>query len=166
MAINTALKAEGAIRRMKEDDEKEVPVTIEDIPEFVADVDRDLPKPRSKRGKGIAVVIGNSIYRKTKNVDFAINDANTIRRYLRDVFGFREGNIFFIKNATKSDFELYFGTAGSHKGKLFNAVRAGVSDVFVYYSGHGAPGLKDKKGYFFPVEADPHHLRVGPGGRK
>ncbi|MCP4755859.1 MAG: caspase family protein [Proteobacteria bacterium] len=160
VAINTTLKAEGAIRRVKVDDEKEVPVTIEDIPEFIVDVDRDLPKPRSKKGKGIAVVIGNSNYKKTKNVDFAINDASTIRRYLKDVFGFKEGNIFFIKNAAKSDFELYFGTAGSHKGKLFNAVRAGVSDVFVYYSGHGAPGLKDKKGYFVPVEADPHYLEL------
>jgi Caspase domain len=32
--------------------------------------------------------------------------------------------------------------------------------VFIYYSNHGAPGLKDRKGYFVPVEADPQCLEL------
>ena len=31
----------------------------------------------------------------------------------------------------------------------------GVSDVVVFYSGHGVPGVNDKRGYLLPVDADP-----------
>ena len=27
-----------------------------------------------------------------------------------------------------------------------------------YYAGHGAPGLKDNKGYFVPVDCDPQYI--------
>ena len=33
---------------------------------------------------------------------------------------------------------------------------AADTDVFVYYSGHGFPGLTDHKGYLLPVDADPN----------
>jgi hypothetical protein len=108
----------------------------------------------------IAVVIGNRDYRKIKNVDFAMHDAEIIIKYLISTFGYKEGNIFLLENASKTDFELYFGNQDSYKGKLFNAVKEGKSDVFIYYSGHGAPGLKDKKGYFVPAEADPQYLEL------
>ena len=87
-----------------------------------------------------------------------------ITKMEKEGLGYKEGNIFFVNNASKSDFELYFGNDKSYRGKLYNAVKEGRSDVFVYYSGHGAPGLKDKKGYFVPVEADPQRSeerRVG-----
>ena len=32
----------------------------------------------------------------------------------------------------------------------------GRSDVVVFYSGHGAPGIEDKRGYLLPVNADPN----------
>ena len=31
----------------------------------------------------------------------------------------------------------------------------GISDVVVFYSGHGIPGLNDKRGYLLPVNAHP-----------
>lgn len=125
-----------------------------------SDVDINIPRTRVKNPDAIAVVIGNSKYAKTKKVEYAINDAWAVKQYLINAFGYREGNIFLIENASKSDFEVFFGNEKTHKGKLFNAVRAGKSDVFVYYSGHGAPGLKDKKGYFVPTEADPQYLEL------
>jgi len=123
-------------------------------------VEVNIPKARVKKSNAIAVVIGNSDYRKAKGVDFAVNDAKTIRKYLIKSLGFKSGNIFYVENATKSDFELYFGIKDNHKGKLFNSVKAGKSDIFIFYSGHGAPGLKDKKGYFIPVEADPQYIEL------
>ena len=38
--------------------------------------------------------------------------------------------------------------------KLFDWVRPGRSDVMVFYSGHGVPGARDKRGYLLPVDAD------------
>ncbi|MFH1723199.1 MAG: S41 family peptidase [Elusimicrobiota bacterium] len=130
-------------------------------PQSSVSVDRDIPQTKTINRDAIAVVIGNRDYRNAKSVDFALNDSRSVKRYLTSAMGFREGNIFHIENAAKGDFELYFGIEGNHKGKLFNAVKPGRSDVFVFYSGHGAPGLNDKKGYFVPVEADPHYIELG-----
>lgn len=128
---------------------------------LTVDIERDLPRAVKINMDAIAVVIGNSNYRKAKQVDYAVNDAETVKLYLTEVLGFREGNIFFVSNASKGDFELFFGNKGNFKGKLHNAVKAGKSDVFIYYSGHGAPGLKDKRGYFVPIEADPQYIELG-----
>jgi hypothetical protein len=112
----------------------------------------------NENNDAIAVVIGNKNYSKAKPVEYAINDARLLKRYVISALGYKEGNIFYLEDASQTDFKLFFGDNLSHKGKLFNAVKEGKSDVFVYYSGHGAPGLKDKKGYFVPVEADPQYL--------
>lgn len=125
-----------------------------------SDIDKDLPKSIMNNENAVAIVIGNRDYIKSKKVDYAVNDAQAIKEYLTNVLGFKEGNIFYISNASKSDFELYFGNEKSYKGKLYNSVKEDISDIFIYYSGHGAPGLKDHKGYFVPVEADPQYLEL------
>ena len=125
------------------------------------DIHEEIPEAGEENRDAIAVVMGNSFYKKTKNVDFAINDALAMRTYLIKTLGYKDGNIFYIENATQSDFMTYFGVKGNYKGKLFNAVKKNKSDVFIYYSGHGAPGLKDQKGYFVPVECDPQYVELG-----
>jgi uncharacterized caspase-like protein len=47
-----------------------------------------------------------------------------------------------------------------HQGKLWQWVRPGDSDVFVFYSGHGVPGLKDGRGYLLPVDASPDSVEI------
>ncbi|BDD05431.1 caspase family protein [Aureibacter tunicatorum] len=123
-------------------------------------VDLNLPVSTMQNPNAIAVVIGNKKYQKCSDVKYAQNDAKTMKKYLVDVLGYREGNIFLLNDAKKSDFELYFGTFINEKGKLYNAIKKGESEVFIYYSGHGAPGLKDHKGYFVPTEADPQYLEI------
>lgn len=125
------------------------------------DVDNNLPKGKTIRKSDIAIVIGNKNYNKAKSVDFALRDATIIKKYLIESMGFKKGNIFFVQNATKGDFETLFGTKDNHKGKLFNMVKENKSDVFIYYSGHGAPSVKDQKGYFVPVECDPQYVELG-----
>jgi hypothetical protein len=39
-------------------------------------------------------------------------------------------------------------------------VGAEGSDVTVFYSGHGVPGLKSKRGYLLPVNADPNKPEI------
>ncbi|MDP6709224.1 MAG: SUMF1/EgtB/PvdO family nonheme iron enzyme, partial [Alphaproteobacteria bacterium] len=104
---------------------------------------------------GIAVIIGNKDYGlKIPAVDFAHNDADAMRGYVLDVMGFREGNVIDLRDATLAEVKATFGDERNHKGRLFNWVRAEKSDVVVFYSGHGVPGLKDKRGYLLPVDGD------------
>lgn len=104
----------------------------------------------------IAVVIGNRTYAQgLPEVRFAENDANAVLRLVRDVLGYREGNIIDLRNASQAEMLSVFGNSEDHRGKLWSWIKPGVSDVFVYYSGHGVPGLRDKRGYLLPVDADP-----------
>ena len=47
-----------------------------------------------------------------------------------------------------------FGNKDNPKGQLFNYVRPKKSRVFVYYSGHGAPGSNDGSSYIVPINAE------------
>ncbi len=125
------------------------------------DISKRLPKTTMRNEDAIAVIIGNRNYENTKRVDFGISDAIRMQQYVVEVLGFRPENVLMVRNARKGDFDTYFGTSNNHKGKLFNYVKPGKSDVFVFYSGHGAPGLNDKEGYFVPVECDPNNVELG-----
>jgi tetratricopeptide (TPR) repeat protein len=131
-------------------------VDIDDI-RLQSDVDKNLPRTSMVNPDAIAVVIGNRDYQNpdVPPVDYALQDAASIKRYLTRVFGFDENNIIMLANATQADFNGTFGTAESHKARLYNLVKPGQSDVFVYYSGHGAPDIAENAGYFVPVDCDP-----------
>jgi uncharacterized caspase-like protein len=77
-----------------------------------------------------------------------------------DTLGFKEGNILFELNATKARFEAIFGISTEHHGQLYNYVKNGKSDVFIYYSGHGAPDPESKQGYLVPVDCDPAVVKL------
>ncbi|MQG56293.1 MAG: hypothetical protein FI709_00045, partial [SAR202 cluster bacterium] len=109
----------------------------------------------------VAVIIGNKDYAgSVPDVDFAHNDAEAMKRFVVEVLGFREGNVIELRDATKGNLESVFGTAEYAKGQLHDWVREGLSDVVVFYSGHGAPGLRDKRGYLVPVDADPNRMEL------
>lgn len=133
-----------------------------EVPIFV-DVDKTIPKVLVDNSDAIAVVIGNKNYSNpdVPDVDYAINDASIIRNYLMNMLGFLESNIIYLDNAKKADFELVFGTRDVHEGRLYNFVKPNQSDVFIYYSGHGAPDTRDKKGYFMPSNCDPNYIKIG-----
>jgi hypothetical protein len=59
------------------------------------------------------------------------------------------------ENATQAQFNSVFGVKNDHRARLHSYLRQNKSDVFVYYSGHGAPDVKTKTGYFVPVDCDP-----------
>ncbi len=127
-----------------------------------SDVDRDIPKTATKNPNSIAVIIGNRDYQHPDipSVDYALNDAEAVKRYLINVLGYREGNIIFEPNATKARFEAIFGTRENHRGKLYNWLKKGKSDIFIYYSGHGAPDPRTKQGFFVPTDADPEAISL------
>lgn len=132
------------------------------IPFTVADVDLNIPVTGISAPDAVAVVIGVGDYQKpgVPPVDYALRDAETMRAYLIQTLGFRPDNIIHLVNPSKADFERVFGTTGEHRGELFNFVKPGVSDVFIYYSGHGAPDIESRSGYFVPADASPDYVRL------
>lgn len=125
---------------------------------LLSDIDKNLPSSSNNNTNAIAVVIGNSNYSNTNSVAYAISDAQSMKNYLINVLGFKEGNILFKENATLGDFNTLFGTKENQKGRLANTIKENISDVFIFYAGHGAPSLKDNKGYFVPVECNPNYV--------
>ena len=121
------------------------------------------PLTNMKNLNAVAVVIGNRYYQHAPNVDFAENDAYAIKQYLVKSFGYAEQNIIYIKDATTAAFVETFGSETNYKGRLFSKVNlSGSSDVFIYYSGHGAPDLNpgNRKPYLVPTDAAPDYLAL------
>ena len=105
---------------------------------------------------GVAVIIGNRTYESSvPTVKYAFNDAEAVKRLVTGGLGYRAGNVIDLRDATYAQLRAVFGNETTHEGKLYQFVRPGKSDVVVFYSGHGVPGLKDKRGYILPVDADP-----------
>ena len=136
---------------------QEEPQTVPDRV-MVSEIDKDIPLLKNANKDAIAVVIGNCKYLKAKHVAFALKDARSVKNYLIRVCGYKEGNIIYLEDATLGEMNTVFGTKENPRGRLANAIKAGLSDVVVYYAGHGAPGLKDSKAYLVPVEADPNYI--------
>jgi len=109
----------------------------------------------------IAVIIGNKDYPDAVNVDFAHNDAEAMKDFLIQKLGFRTGNVILLKNATGGKMAQWFGDENDPKGQLWDWVRKGRSNVFVFYSGHGAPDPRTKQSYLIPTDVNPE--RAGRG---
>ena len=110
----------------------------------------------------VAVIVGNANYGKDiPDIAYAGRDADAIRAYLIGVQGFSPDNIIDIRDATKAQMEATFGSAHNPKGRLWRyADPAEGGSVFVYYSGHGVPGLTDRKRYLLPVDTEPDFADV------
>ena len=121
------------------------------------------PKTTLKNPNAVAVVIGNQTYQRGEvpPVDYAVRDAAMMRRYLVQTFGFREENIIFEQNASLATLTRIFGSKDDGKGQLHAFVSPdSSSDVFVFYSGHGAPDPGSGTAYLVSADADPQSIRL------
>jgi hypothetical protein len=116
------------------------------------------------RPDDVAVIIGNADYSKQgkdiPNVVPAYADAESFKRYVTEALGVRQGNIIDLRDATQADMISVFGTRDRPKGRLFNWVQSGLSNVTVYYAGHGAPAGDDGSPYLVPVNANPATIEL------
>ncbi len=120
--------------------------------------------PRMSAGNpdAVAVIIGNKKYgARLPPVDFAHNDAAAMKRFVVEILGISERNIIDMRDVIRADLEAVFGNARTYKGKLWRWVRPRESDVFVFYSGHGVPGMNDGRQYLLPVDGDPDKAEIG-----
>ena len=112
----------------------------------------------SPRPNDIAVIVANSNYKKQgkdiPNVDPAYTDAEGFKQWVTQAKGVREGNIIYLEDATSAQMVNAFGGDRSHKGQLFNWAKPGISNVYIYYAGHGAPAGDDGSAYLVPSDTN------------
>jgi hypothetical protein len=123
------------------------------------------PRVRFSNPSAVAVVIGNQNYARkdlVPSVDYAKRDADAMRRFLVESFGFLEDNIIVAPDASLGTFQSIFGSSENYRGLLFNRMdpRPGTSDVFVFYSGHGAPDPNTGKTFLVPSDVNPQNLAL------
>lgn len=120
------------------------------------------PATLTDNADSIAVVIGNRAYKQTSTVDFAHNDAEAIKAWLTGTLGFREQNVFLLKDATLGELTQMFGSeANPQGGRLWRSAVEGRSNVFVYYSGHGVPDLATRQPFLLPQDGNPNASESG-----
>ncbi|MDZ7292450.1 MAG: caspase family protein [candidate division KSB1 bacterium] len=107
----------------------------------------------------IAVVIGIRDYQNPQipAVAYAANDAKVFRDYLINTLGVKPDNIL----PQNPDEPL---TAGAFKTlirrKLPGYIREGISEVYFYYAGHGAPDPNAKDAFLVPYDCDPNFVNA------
>lgn len=127
-----------------------------------SEIEKNLKHGKTKKPYGVAVIIGNKNYSRYGNgicdVKYADRDALFMKKYLVKTLGYDEKNIIFKTDATSGDLRNIFGTTENPRGRLHNYLRKGESEVFVYYSGHGAPGSKGETAFLVPVDASADYI--------
>lgn len=131
--------------------------------DLLVDVDRNIPKSRTDKPRAIGVIIGNKNYSSAgygvPDVDYAVRDAANMKKYVVNTLGYKEDNLIYTLNATKGQLEMTFGTK-ENPGKLYNWAKAegGSSEIFIYYTGHGAPDPGGKGAFLLPVDASVDYI--------
>lgn len=130
---------------------------------LTSSVDKNIPDWGRESAHRYAVVIGNEDYASRSaslnpevNVDFAVNDAQIMARYLTGAFGVPQENIHLLTDATA-------GEMRREVNWLKNIIRAesGKAEIYFYYSGHGLPHGTDNTPYLIPVDVDGQQPQLG-----
>ena len=121
----------------------------------------DLPEALDTNEDAIVVIIGNKNYRgNMPPVEYALNDAYTIQEYFKAYLGVKPGNIILKEDATLSEMKVLFGDKDNVEGRLKDLIKPGKTELYVYYSGHGAPDLNSSRGFLMPTDANPSRLSL------
>lgn len=161
--INKQLEESGYIRNIavEDDDAMDGDIVIEDIPEFVVDVDTDIPSTATKKQSAYALIIGNEDYSSKQrtlsseqNVDFAVNDAQVFANYCVKTIGIPKKQIKLLRNATAA--EIYQGLSWINN---LAKIEDGNAEIIFYYSGHGLPDENTKEPYLIPVDVSGNQLQ-------
>jgi len=122
------------------------------------DVDREIPHGVVENGNGIALIVAISDYKDTgiPEVKYAKHDGEILREYLIKGLGYKPENIL-----PKNPDELW--TYGNIRRYIRSVLPSylkpdGSSDLFIYYTGHGAPGMENHEAYLVPWDGDPNYV--------
>ena len=114
------------------------------------------PITSMRRPEALGVIFGVEDYRYAPSVTFARNDATVMRDYFIKTLGLNEANVYvrMDRDATQGEFRKVFDPA---QGWLAKRITPGVSEVFVYYVGHGAPDISTGDAFLMPADGDPNY---------
>ena len=122
------------------------------------DIEKNLPITNITNPNAVAFVIGICDYLNSDipKVEYAKRDAKLMREYLVKVLGYNPKNIL-----PQNPDELM--TIGNMKNILRQKLPSylkpdGNSDLFVYYTGHGAPSTTTQQPFFVPYDCDPNYV--------
>ncbi len=102
----------------------------------------------------VAIIIGIQDYRRVSKADFANNDARRFYDYAIRGLGVPAENIKLLLDDKADDIEIL----GAFKNWLPLKTRKGLTDVYVFYSGHGYPSDDGASLYFLPYGVDRQFL--------
>jgi uncharacterized caspase-like protein len=103
----------------------------------------------TKRPKSVGVVIGVSKYKDLIPAPYADNDAYIMKKYFEQVLGVDQVVLFTNDQVSGFIFDDIFNP---EVGELKKAITKGVSEVLVFYSGHGIPDKSGSNIYLFPCD--------------
>ena len=120
----------------------------------IMDVEKKIPKGK-ENPDAYGVVFGIEEYKNVSPVTFAKRDAYWAREYFEKTLGIPEGNIYYLTDSdvSKAEFDKVF----SPGGWLDKRIRDGMSDIYFYYAGHGAPDISNRTAYLIPYDGDPNY---------
>jgi len=126
------------------------------LPSTIATGVDQAPVSSIQRPDAVGVILGVEKYRYAPAVSFARYDARIIREYFVNTLGLSETNIYIRTDgeATQGEFRKVFDPV---QGWLAKRIKPGISEVFVYYVGHGAPDLSTGDAYLMPSDGDPNY---------
>ncbi|RLD44804.1 MAG: hypothetical protein DRI89_02630 [Bacteroidetes bacterium] len=108
-----------------------------------------VPHSNMFRPNSVAVIVGIENYKYFAPAPYAVNDAEMMKDYFKQVLGIEKVFIY-----TDEDVDGYFfdDMFNPDYGELQKAIIKGKTDLFVFYSGHGMPSKDGKNVYLFPAD--------------
>ena len=114
----------------------------------------------SRDAVGVIVGIKGYKHKDVPEVEYALRDASLVKEYFVSVIGIPKENIIYLENPTQGDFVRVFGTKEDYRGELYNYIKPDKSEVFIYYTGHGAPDIETRSAYFVPSDCHPNYVKL------
>ena len=97
-----------------------------------------------------ALIIGLENYEASPPAKFASKDAETFADFAREKFGVPAENTMVLTNVEASE----RGILRSLKVWLPTVITPGVTDLYVFYAGHGMPATDGSSAYIVPYDGD------------
>jgi hypothetical protein len=126
-------------------------------PSLLDDVERDIPRAAAQNPDAIAVIIGIERYASLPSARFAARDARLFRQYAATLGVPDDRNHLYVRTdaeATGNEFRKLF----ADDGWVARRVKP-TTDLYVYFSGHGAPEIKTRTPFLLPTDADAAYPR-------